>query len=163
MLEAVLRRLERGRQVEDLLAVLDGHDPADREGAAIADPLDLQQDRNLRIAGADEIGMQRVAVAALDRAIGRRQGLGHHLAAIDPATVGIGGVAPVHVELELLEVQNGQEFVGLIHGQNLTCGMSRSRGSSLSLSEVIAWSGSTPQSMARSGSFQITPPSVCGA
>jgi hypothetical protein len=46
-----------------------------------------------------------------------------------------------------------------MEGQNPVAGRSFSRGSTLSLSEVIACAGSMRQSMPKSGSSQITPPS----
>ena len=88
----VLVDVERRRQVEDGLAVLDGHDPAGGERAAVADAVDLVEDRHRRVAGAQEVGVQRV-----DRPVGARragrgdQRLAGHLAAEHPLAVLVAG------------------------------------------------------------------------
>ena len=45
VVEPRLVDVERGRQVEDGPAVLDGHHPAGGEGPAVADPVHLVEDR----------------------------------------------------------------------------------------------------------------------
>ena len=50
MLEAVLVLLKRGRQVEDRLAALDGDDPPRGERAAVADAIDVVDDRLRHVA-----------------------------------------------------------------------------------------------------------------
>ena len=60
VLEALLGHLEAGLQVEDGLAVLDGDHTSGGEGAAVADAVDLVEDRHVRVAGAEEVGVQRV-------------------------------------------------------------------------------------------------------
>ena len=82
---AFLVDVERRRQVEDGLAVLDGHHPPGRERAAVADAVDLVEDGHVGIAGAQEVGVQRVHAAALDGASRRHEGLGRHLARRRPA------------------------------------------------------------------------------
>ena len=67
MLEAFLMRHERGGEVEDLLAVLDGDHAPGREAAAVARAVDLEDDRDGRVARPDEIAVQRVATSALRR------------------------------------------------------------------------------------------------
>ena len=49
-----------GLQVEDRLAVLDGDDAAGGERLAVADAVDLVEDRHGRVARAQEVGVQRV-------------------------------------------------------------------------------------------------------
>ena len=74
--------LEARLQVEDGPTVLDGHDSAGGERAAVADAVDLVEDRHRGIAGAQEVGVQRVHGAArLDRPGRRDEGLAGHLAA----------------------------------------------------------------------------------
>ena len=70
MHEAFLGDLEGGGEVEDLLTVLDGGDAAGGEALAVAGAVDLVEDRHGRIARADEVGVQGVADAVLDRAVG---------------------------------------------------------------------------------------------
>ena len=50
-------------EVEDRPAVLDGDDAAGGEAAAVADPVDLVEDRHRRVARAQEVGVERVHVA----------------------------------------------------------------------------------------------------
>ena len=62
------------------LAPLDGGHPAGGEGPAVADAVHLVEDRDPGIAGAEEVGVQRVhralpALAVGDRAAGGDQGL----------------------------------------------------------------------------------------
>jgi acetyl-CoA acetyltransferase len=83
--EALLRRLKGGGEVEDLLAVLDGDHPAGGKAAAVAGPVDIEEDRCGRVARADEIAVQGMADPVLDRAIGGQQGLGDDLPAENPA------------------------------------------------------------------------------
>ena len=73
VVEAGLLLVERGPHDENRLALLTGDDPARRETAAVAKPLDLEQDRLVRIAAEEEIGVQRVGVAAPRRCARRRQ------------------------------------------------------------------------------------------
>ena len=57
--------LERGGQVEDGLAVLDGDHPPGGERLAIPDPIDLVHHRPRRIALAQEVPVQGVHVPVL--------------------------------------------------------------------------------------------------
>ena len=67
-------------------AVLDGDDPPCGEALAVADAIDLVQDRHGGVAGAEEVGVQRVDEAGrvVHRAGGGHEGLPGHLAAEDP-------------------------------------------------------------------------------
>lgn len=74
--------LERSRAEEDHLAVLDRGDPAHREAAAITGAVHVIDDGVVDVAGAQEIGVQRMHVATVvDRGLCRRQRLAQHLAA----------------------------------------------------------------------------------
>ena len=65
------------------------------------------------IAGKDEIGMQGMRAASLDGTAGRVQGLPQHLAAKDIGAAHEMALAPVTVRAELLQLQQGQDFVGI--------------------------------------------------
>ena len=60
VVDAALGQLERRRQHEDRLAVLDGRDPPDRERPPVAQAVDRVDDRHRGIAGTDEVRVQRV-------------------------------------------------------------------------------------------------------
>jgi hypothetical protein len=72
VIETRLRLLEGRGHVEDLVAVLDRHNSAAREAAAVAAPVDLVDDRRLEVAAPQEIGVQRVGVPTVDRSRWRR-------------------------------------------------------------------------------------------
>ncbi|KAG0740209.1 hypothetical protein G6F24_017091 [Rhizopus arrhizus] len=62
--------------------MLDRGDPAHREAAAIAGTVHVVDDRVVDVAGAQEIGVQRMHVAAVvDRSLRRGQCLAQHLPA----------------------------------------------------------------------------------
>ena len=84
--------VEAGLQVEDRLAVLDRHDAAGGEAAAVADAVDLVEDRHGRVAGPQEVGVQRVhePAAFVDRAGGGDERLAGHLAAEHALAVLVG-------------------------------------------------------------------------
>jgi len=101
-----LFEMERGGQVEDGAAVLDGHHAAGRERAAVADAVDLVQDRDHRVAGAQEVGVQGVhLLAVLDRAPGGDQRLPGDLSAEHALALLVGAQAPEDVDLDGLEVE----------------------------------------------------------
>jgi hypothetical protein len=52
--------MEARLQVEDRPTVLDRHDAASGEAATVAQPVDLVEDWHRRIAGEQEVGVQRV-------------------------------------------------------------------------------------------------------
>ncbi|MNL56785.1 hypothetical protein D3C87_1803030 [compost metagenome] len=102
--------------------MLDGDDAARGEAGAVADAVHLVDDRHGRVAGAHEIGVQRVHVAAfVDGALGRDQGLADHLAAEHALPSDLGTAATKQVLLELFEVECGKQR---IHGR---CGLSGAR------------------------------------
>ena len=94
---------------------------------------------------------------------GKLDGLGDHLAAIDAPMAVARRLAAEHVEVDGLEVQDVEQFVGLSHRQKLALGMSFSRGATLSLSDRVTSASANRQSMPRSGSFHNSAPSVWGA
>src|SRR5207245_4180763 len=85
VLEPLLVQLERRRQREDRLAVLDREDAAGGEGPAVTHALGLVDDRYAGVAGADEVGVQGVdGAVARHGADGGDEGLPRHLAAEHP-------------------------------------------------------------------------------
>ena len=106
VLEPVLLALEVRGQVEDRAAVLAGRDPAGGERPAVADPLHVVHDRHAGVAGAQEVGVQRVDdVRRVDGVDAGDHRLGGHLTAEDALAVGVGLLAAVQVEVDLLEIE----------------------------------------------------------
>ena len=82
------------------------------EALAVAEALDVVDDRHLGIAGQQKIrvhGMRRTA--GVDRAHRGNQRLADHLAAIDPLPAGLRRAAAEQVHLERLEVENVEEIL----------------------------------------------------
>src|SRR5262249_8909166 len=75
----------------------------------VAQALDLVDDRNLGIAGKDEVAMQRVRQPALDRATRRDHRLTDHLASEYALPARLRTVAAEQVHLDGLEVENGDQ------------------------------------------------------
>ena len=111
--QALLGGVEAGLQVEDGLTVLDGHDATRGEALAVADAVDVVEDRGHRIAGTQEVGVQRVnpTVAVIDGPRGRHQRLSGDLSAEDALTVLLGRSSAEDVDLDGLEIQQGDEVV----------------------------------------------------
>ena len=110
MVEAWLL-LWKGGHDEDRLAALAGDDPAGGEAAAVADALDLEQDRLARIAGQQEIGVQRMGRAAVDRALRGDERLGEHLPAKDPLPAVLRRMADEAIFACRLEIEQRDKFV----------------------------------------------------
>ena len=87
MFGSVLVDVERRRQVEDRLTVLDRYHPPGRERPPVTDAVDLVEDGHLGVARAQEVGLKGVDLAGGHRSPGRHEGLGRHLAAEDPLTL----------------------------------------------------------------------------
>ena len=110
MLPAFFSHLEAGRQVEYLLAVLDRYDAACGEAAAIACVVHLIDDRNLGVAGTNEIGVQGMAHPVFHRTLGCYQGLRDDLPAKYPLIGAlIRALAAKQVQFQLLNVQQFQQ------------------------------------------------------
>jgi hypothetical protein len=109
--------------VEDLLAMLNGNDASARETRAVAAAIYFVDDRMVRIAGAQEIGVQRVHSTIVDRRIRGLQRLPEHLAAEDAAMAGIAALPFEAIRIELFELQNLQ-YIGeqWIHKQEAVGG-----------------------------------------
>ena len=85
------------------------HAPAG-EAAAVAAAVHLEHDRHLQVAAAQEVGVQRVHLPALDGARGGDQRLAEHLAAEHLRRADVAAVAAEQVVLDPLEVEDLQEF-----------------------------------------------------
>ena len=133
MRQTFFERMEAGLQIEDGLTVLDGHHAASGETAPVANAVDLVEDRRGRVAGAQEVSVQRVdpSVLVVDRARGRDQRLAGHLAAEHPDALFVGRRATEDVDLDGLEVEQAdQTLEGIGHASMLARpGLGRSVGS----------------------------------
>ena len=108
----ILVGMERDHQREDGVAVLDRGDAPGDVAAAVAQPLDLVDDRDRRIAGQDEIAMQRVRqplLDVLDGTAGGDQRLTDHLTAEHPLPTRLRAGAAEQVLLQRLEVEDGNQ------------------------------------------------------
>ncbi len=115
VLEAGFIDLERGFERKDGRAMLDGDHAAGGEGAAVADAVDLVDDRHPDVAGPHEIAMQRMYMPIrLDRTLRSHQRLRDRLAAEDALPVGLGAATSEQVVFQLLQVENAKK---LVHGR----------------------------------------------
>jgi hypothetical protein len=111
MLKARLPRLKRRRHAEDRLAVLDRHHPPRRERLAVADALDVVNDRPAHVAAAQEIPVERVHLPlARHRLLRRRQRLSQHLTAEHRAPAEVLALPAKQRVLEPLETKEAQEL-----------------------------------------------------
>ncbi len=102
---------EAGRQVEDGLTGLMGLDPAGGEAAAVADAIHHEAQRGAVAPGAQEVGVERVELAACcDRAACRHHALGGHHAA-EEAALPAARVAQEEVSVEGFEVKVLEKLV----------------------------------------------------
>ncbi|PRD36378.1 UNVERIFIED_CONTAM: hypothetical protein NCL1_08867 [Trichonephila clavipes] len=112
VIEAVFGVGERGHHGEDDLAVLDRLHRAGGEALAVAHALDLVDDRRRRVAGTQEVGMQRMRQAlAVDRAAGRHQGLAQHLAAEHVLAEVIVALATEQVDFQVFQIEQLQQLL----------------------------------------------------
>ena len=116
MLEPLFGDLERRRQIEDLLAVLDGDHPPRCEGSAVAGTIHLKDDRHARVAGADKVAMQGMAEPVFDGLIGCEQGLSDHLAAKDSARTIIAADSSEQVHFQAFKGQGFGQVFRRFHG-----------------------------------------------
>jgi hypothetical protein len=110
VIEALLRGLERSRQGQDLLAVLDRHDAAAGEAAAVTAAIHLKDDRHVEVAATQEIGVQRMHAAPFHGTRRSDQGLAQYLPAEDLGRADVTALAAEQVVLEALEVEQLQQF-----------------------------------------------------
>ena len=92
------------------MAVLDRDDAAGDEALAVADAVDLVDDRHSRIAGPQEIGVQRMRLAIrLDGAGRRDERLAEHLAAENALPTIFRAATAEEVVLERLQVEDAEQ------------------------------------------------------
>ena len=94
--------------------MLDRHHPAGGEASAVADAIDLIDDRHLGIAAEQEISVQRMRRPhrhILDRAAGGYQRLADHLPAKHALPARLRRTAAEEIHLESLEVENGENVL----------------------------------------------------
>ena len=77
---------------------------------AIAAAIHLIDDGTIEIAAAQEIGVQRMHVEAIDRVVRRHQCLTEHLSTIDLWTADVATLAAKQVDLESLEFELPQQI-----------------------------------------------------
>jgi hypothetical protein len=95
------------------LTVLDRYHTPSRETLAVSQPVNLIENRDGWITWAKEVRMQRVhaAIAEVDSACSRDEGLTGDLATEHTLTVFIGASATEDVDLDGLDVEQGDEVV----------------------------------------------------
>lgn len=118
MIEAFLVLVERHQHRKDRMPVLAGGDAAGGEALAVANAVDVVDQRHLRVAGQDEIGVHRMRRAArIDGSHGSHQRLPDHLTPVDALPARLRRAAPEQVHLERLEIEDVEEvFDGGWHG-----------------------------------------------
>jgi hypothetical protein len=104
--------LERRGEIEDRLAVLNGHDATSGERPAVADAIDVEDDRDIRVAGTQKVRMQGVDESiGLDSAPRSRQCLRRDLTAEHALTVLVGAEPAKQVDLEHLQLEELEQRV----------------------------------------------------
>ena len=96
------------------MAVLDRFDAARGEALAVANAVDLVDDRHFGIAAEQEIGVQRMRRPrrhVLDRAAGRDQRLADDLAAEHPLPARLRRAAAEQIHLERFEIEDLDQFL----------------------------------------------------
>ena len=99
--------------------MLDGLHAPRREAAAVADAVDLVDDRRGHVARQQEVGMQRVRHAALDRAARGDHRLADHLAAEDAASAEIARDAAEEIFLQRFEVEHREQVGQHLRGREV--------------------------------------------
>ena len=101
--------MKRNHDRKDRVAVLNRGDPPGRIALAVAQPLNLVNDRNLRIPRQNEIAVQRMRQPSFNRAASRHHRLSDHLTAEHPLPARLRAVAAEHVHLDRFEIEDRNE------------------------------------------------------
>ena len=105
------------------MAVLARGDAPRGETLAVADAVDVVDDRHLGIAGQQEIGVHGMRRPALDGAHRGDQRLADHLSAKDALPADLRRAAAEQVHLERLEIEDGEQILdGGGHGSGTLMG-----------------------------------------
>jgi hypothetical protein len=132
MFEAGFFDLKRDRHTENRATVLDRHDASGRETAAIANPVDLVENRNLGVARPEKITLQRMDLATLDGAIRGDEGLANDLAPKDTLRPFLWTSSTEEVELDFFEIEKlDQGLQGCWQWGRLRRSVSAARGAYL--------------------------------
>ncbi len=112
------------------MAVLDRHDAAGDKALAVADAVDLVDDRHAGVAGPQEIGVQRMRLAVgLHGAGGGDERLADHLAAEDALPADLRAATAEEVVLQRLQVEDAEEVLdGVRHEDPLPPGRAQCGG-----------------------------------
>ena len=106
VVEPRLGDLKAGLQVEDCPAMLNGHHTTGGETLAVADAVDLVQDRQAGVAGPEKVGVQRVHMAiGFHCACGSNEGLAGDLAAEHALAVLVGRDSTEEVHLDRFQIE----------------------------------------------------------
>ena len=110
VIEALLDTLKRCFEAEDRLAVLDGGDAPGGEARAVAQPVDLIEDRAADVAGAHEVSVQRMDGPVGGDGLGCcRCRLAEHLAAEDRAPAEVLAAPAKQIAIQSLETEEIDE------------------------------------------------------
>jgi len=107
--EAFFVDMERAGERKDRLAVLDSRHRAGSERATVPDAVDHVKDRMVRISRTQEVGVEGVDSAALDRPPGGDESLRSDLTAEDPTPHLVEAHPAEDVHLDLLEIEQVDE------------------------------------------------------
>src|SRR5690606_31214030 len=116
VLEALLRHLERHREIKDRPPMLDGQYVPGAEAAAVAGAVDLIDDGRMGIAGAQKVGVQRMRLPfRVNGPGGGHQALPEHLAAEQLAEAEVVADAAEDVLFDLLQLEQLQKLGETCH------------------------------------------------
>ena len=135
MLPPIFGNLKRGRQVEDLFAVLQRNHPPGGKTAAITSAIHAINHRNARITRTDKIRVQRMAQAGFYRVVSRSQRLRHHMAPKNPhAGLSARSGATEQIKLQPLEIHQCHKILNSI-GHSIPAPLTGAPTSKLSCSK----------------------------
>ena len=111
IIESWLGGVKARLQIENYLAVLNCNDTTSRKTCSVAKSVNFIKNWNIRVAGSNEIGVQRVNFAAdlIHGACRRDECLTSNLTAEDSLTILIGTIAAKDVHLNLFDIQQRDE------------------------------------------------------
>ncbi len=114
MVQSRFAAVERNRHGKDRVTVLDRHDAARREAAAVANAVDFVDNRDLGVASQQKIAMERMRRPvgnALDGAAGSDQRLANDLAAENTLPARLRRTASKQIYLDRFEIEDGEQIL----------------------------------------------------